>query len=437
MQLTQLDTRVPLSVEAPQINFNQLTADTLGLYDNIKQRGQQGILSRLLAQNTNAQGEVNLGNALAGVRNQPYAPQLTGVLSSAIQAQNVARAKAALDLETHNASINKSNAESAQSLSTANKNASEMNLSQVSATAPVFDLLSKGSPTAALQQAQSLVLRRLMSNEEYASLVQNVNAFKDNPDKLAAYGQNMRMSLIDPKYSLADANTLSNNAQSDVNNQRTTQASIYGTDVGAQTADKNRAQQGQQFQQNFAFNEQKQYFEQNKPSAYGVDTQGRKYAIVNGQAFYVKDQDGGYVVEQVKSNPSLTSQKEEAQRIQRVDTILPEIEKILPQATSSYLGAGLDMAGRVVGYSSDGSEATARLKTLAGQLVSLMPKMSGPQSDKDVAMYKDMAGNLSDDTLPVKTRMAALQSIHDLNAKYKSMNQSNTAKPQDTFNLFD
>ena len=37
MQLTQLDTRVPLSAEAPQINFNQLTADTLGLYDNIKQ----------------------------------------------------------------------------------------------------------------------------------------------------------------------------------------------------------------------------------------------------------------------------------------------------------------------------------------------------------------------------------------------------------------
>ena len=111
MQLTQLDTRVPLSAEAPQINFNQLTADTLGLYDNIKQRGQQGILSRLLAQNTNAQGEVNLGNALAGARNQPYAPQLTGVLSSAIQAQNAARAKAQQDALKFDADINKTYAE--------------------------------------------------------------------------------------------------------------------------------------------------------------------------------------------------------------------------------------------------------------------------------------------------------------------------------------
>ena len=50
MSLIPLDTRVALAAQAPQIDFNQLTRNTLDLYDNVKQRGQQGTLSRLLAQ---------------------------------------------------------------------------------------------------------------------------------------------------------------------------------------------------------------------------------------------------------------------------------------------------------------------------------------------------------------------------------------------------
>ncbi len=59
------------------------------------------------------------------------------------------------------------------------------------------------------------------------------------------------------------------------NNVRTTNASIYSTNVGVVTADKNRVQQDSQFQQNYALNQQKAFFKQNKPTPYGYDTQGR------------------------------------------------------------------------------------------------------------------------------------------------------------------
>ena len=59
-------------------------------------------------------------------------------------------------------------------------------------------------------------------------------------------------------------------------------------------------------------------------------------------------------------------------------------------ATGSIVGRGVDYVARFFGGATDGDIATAKLGTLGGQLVALMPKMSGPQSDKDVEMYKRM-----------------------------------------------
>lgn len=140
------------------------------------------------------------------------------------------------------------------------------------------------------------------------------------------------------------------------------------------------------------------------------------------------------------ANSTVVKQQEESQRIQRVGTVLNEIEKILPNATGSMVGTGVDYVAGAFGHATDGAKSTAQLKSLSGQLIALMPKMSGPQSDKDVAMYREMAGNLADPTLPIATRMAALQTIRDLNNKYAAMNgggypqasspPSSIAKPQ-------
>ncbi|MFW2011599.1 hypothetical protein [Acinetobacter bereziniae] len=262
----------------------------------------------------------------------------------------------------------------------------------------------------------------------------NFNIIKEmSTDEIKQYASGIGLGNKEvAPYLYQSKNNEADNATSTANNMRTTNASIYSTDVGAQTADKNRAQQSEQFQQNLAFNQQKQHFEQNKPLGFETGSDGYRYAIYpNGKGIRVLGEDGQPLKMQTTNSPAQTAQKEETQRLQRVDAVLPEIEKLLPKATNSYVGRGLDYLVRGFGGANQGDIATDQLKTLSGQLVSLMPKMSGPQSDKDVAMYKEMAGNLSDPTKSVEARMAALNTIRDLNEKYKELNQQNnpTVRP--------
>lgn len=111
--------------------------------------------------------------------------------------------------------------------------------------------------------------------------------------------------------------------------------------------------------------------------------------------------------------------------------LLDEVDKILPGATGSYGGRGVDEAARVFGISTKGAESSAKLKALQGALVAKQPKMSGPQSDKDVALYREMAGQIGDDTLPIETRQAAAATVRQLNEKYAGMEPGESSK---TFN---
>ena len=63
---------------------------------------------------------------------------------------------------------------------------------------------------------------------------------------------------------------------------------------------------------------------------------------------------------------------------------------------------------------------SAKLKALEGALISKMPKMSGPQSDKDVLLYKQMAGQIGDSTIPAPTKRAAIETIKDIQKRYAS-----------------
>lgn len=99
--------------------------------------------------------------------------------------------------------------------------------------------------------------------------------------------------------------------------------------------------------------------------------------------------------------------------------LLDDAQAILNSgATGSLVGAGADRLAGAFGRSTQGAQATAALQTIAGQLTSKMPRMEGPQSDRDVQLYKQMAGDLANDTLPVQTRLAALEQIRSLNRKY-------------------
>ncbi|MGV4799117.1 D-Ala-D-Ala carboxypeptidase family metallohydrolase [Stenotrophomonas maltophilia] len=105
--------------------------------------------------------------------------------------------------------------------------------------------------------------------------------------------------------------------------------------------------------------------------------------------------------------------------------LLDDAQAILNSgATGSLIGAGADRVAGAFGRSTQGAQATAALQTIAGQLTSKMPRMEGPQSDRDVQLYKQMAGDLANDTLPVQTRLAALEQIRSLNRKYSNLRPS-------------
>ncbi len=94
--------------------------------------------------------------------------------------------------------------------------------------------------------------------------------------------------------------------------------------------------------------------------------------------------------------------------------LIKSAREIIPKSTGSYMGSAVDQVGRVFGASTGGDTAAAQLKALEGALVSKMPKMSGPQSDKDVQLYKQMAGEIGDPTIPQSRKLAALQVIEEI-----------------------
>lgn len=104
-------------------------------------------------------------------------------------------------------------------------------------------------------------------------------------------------------------------------------------------------------------------------------------------------------------------------------SLLDMAEPLIKKATGSYAGAGADMAANVFGFSTEGANAASQLQALEGMLVSKMPKMSGPQSDKDVLLYKQMAGQIGDPTVPASRKQAAMQTIRQINERYAG-NQS-------------
>lgn len=108
---------------------------------------------------------------------------------------------------------------------------------------------------------------------------------------------------------------------------------------------------------------------------------------------------------------------------QSATDLINQALQILPNATGSAFGAAWDASNAAFGRSTQGAQANASLRTIAGQLTSRMPRMEGPQSNADVQMYKEMAGDLANESLPVETRQAAAQTILSLQQKYLPQNQ--------------
>lgn len=110
--------------------------------------------------------------------------------------------------------------------------------------------------------------------------------------------------------------------------------------------------------------------------------------------------------------------------------LLDMAEPLLDVATGSSAGVARDRLGAVFGWSGDGAQAAAQLAALGGLLVSKMPRMEGPQSNYDQQLYREMAGQIGDPSIPNETRKAALQTIRQLNEKYAAQAPA-AASPMD------
>lgn len=100
--------------------------------------------------------------------------------------------------------------------------------------------------------------------------------------------------------------------------------------------------------------------------------------------------------------------------------LVDQAESILKTggATGSGAGSLIDSSAAFFGKSTQGAQASAQLQAIGGMLTAKMPKMSGPQSDKDVQLYREMAGAVGDASKPIQTRLAALQTVREIQQRY-------------------
>jgi len=84
---------------------------------------------------------------------------------------------------------------------------------------------------------------------------------------------------------------------------------------------------------------------------------------------------------------------------------------LLDKSTASGAGKLRDAAGNFIGYATEGAIAAASLKPIADLGLKMVPRFEGPQSDKDTASYKEAAGQLANESLPVAIRRAAAKTV--------------------------
>lgn len=417
-----LDPNIILRGSAMQQEIQQ--QNNAGLQKLIGMLGQIGYDSKVrkMRQLTNPEDQQAFAN------NSLFANKLNTQLA----ADRAAAAKAAADQLKFDADLNKTYAETYKLGSESGKIGAETGkintetgITRQNNTGSIWSAFLTGGPVAAKAQLENMKNNGVISPESYQAELDALTNMPANAAEAQQYALGRFKGLQDPKYSLPTAdNVLDNNTSAD-NNIRSTNAQIYGINKTAETADENRAVQLKRLE----FDQQQAEIKNGQGEI--KEANGKLWIVYkDGTARPAVDANGTQL--SASNNQQNQAQNEETKRIKRVDTLLPEIEKLLkdPDATGGRTGSAIDTVAGWAGVSTKGQQISASLGTLAGQLVALMPRMEGPQSNIDVDMYKEMAGRLGDPNIPVPTRMAALQTIRQLNEKYKQLNSQSSNQLQ-------
>ena len=90
----------------------------------------------------------------------------------------------------------------------------------------------------------------------------------------------------------------------------------------------------------------------------------------------------------------------------------------IKKSTGSGIGTSVDALAGKFGVGTTGAQSIAKLDVLGYQLSSNVPRFEGSQSDADVRLYQQAAGDLANSTKPISVRLAALQAITQVLKKY-------------------
>lgn len=285
--------------------------------NQIQQQQQKGILARLIAQNTGADGQVDLNKSLQSIQtnpNQSYQPEMVNTLSGMIQQQNALRLKAQQDAETHKANTFKTTTDAQDKEFGTIQN-------KLNNVRQIWQMASKsGNANDVLQGLNSAKALGAISPEVYT---ENVNALSTmKPEDVMRFASGLALSgeKDQAKYLFETPDNVLDNRTSSENNAATVKATMRGQDITAGTAQAKLAEDKRQ---------------SDKPKFVKTVTapNGAVYGIYSdGSADLMHDGQGSILTEQTKKEGPKLSDKALGQ--------VAEYNTQLKQADQNWLKIG-------------------------------------------------------------------------------------------------
>lgn len=259
-------------------------------------------------------------------------------LNAQLKSDNALKQKQVYDQLKTEADIAKTSSEASKNIAQAGGFSLDNSLKGFGAIQGVFQSAAMtGDKGQVLLGLDALKRTGAITPEDYAHQFQIVKAMKTDEfgrsDELKQYASGIGLGNKDvAPYLYQSKNNEADNAQSDKNSQRTYDASIHSTDVGADTADKNRAQQGEQFSQTLDFNKAKELVSQQEGK---VQLFGDKAYFIDkfGKATPVSGIDGKQLIGAKSETP--------IQKIERQEKALGYADSAKSAADASVLAANL------------------------------------------------------------------------------------------------
>lgn len=388
---------VALQVQVPDYNkvFDSIQ-EGMQLGNQIKEQRQQGILSRLLAQNMGENGQPDLNKALQAVQsnpNQAYQPALVNTLSGLIQQQDAARTKAANDQLKFDADINKTYAET-RDKELGNTQKGQTLLSNLIATST--DAMDAARKLTILGQQYGLPkdlidstildLKNLADNNQG-----NPEAFKAMQKSFGLLGSDKPIEYLMPNANnvldneTSVKNNILNNQTSLTNNQNTVRATMRGQDITAQTADKNRAQQLTIENAKIKAQQEGGSVQVFGGNLYFIDKQGNATPVshdTKGQPINAQKSGVGAL-----PTPALKIVTEAQSKVGEADLAITKLNKVLGNVDLANLGPwnNLKSSGRnLAGFSNEQSQAYERVVSgLKDAANAILMAAKGVQTDGD------------------------------------------------------